>query len=67
MTKKHFEAVAAILNRYTLHNPAPGTFDEGYADAAYGIAVELADHFATENPRFDRRVFLAACGITAQD
>jgi hypothetical protein len=63
MTKKQFEAIAKILNRYTLADPAPGTFDEGYADASFGIAVELADYFETTNPLFDRERFLLACGI----
>lgn len=63
MTKKHFEAIARILNMYSLNNPAPGTFDEGYHDAAFGIANDMADLFASENPRFNREKFLTACGF----
>jgi len=54
LTRKTFKAVAEIIesNRgqgveYTLDN----------------IAEELADFFATQNPRFDRDKFLKACGL----
>lgn len=63
MTKKDYIILAAIINQYSLNNPAPGTFDEGYHAAAYGIACDLADTFEKENPRFNRALFLTACGF----
>lgn len=60
MTKKHFEAVAsAIRAEYE------DTYGEPAEEAIRSIARKLADVFASENPRFDRARFLAACGITA--
>jgi hypothetical protein len=48
MTKKHFIEIAAVLN------------DTG---APFGTCNALADVFAADNPRFDRAVFLTACGV----
>jgi hypothetical protein len=48
MTKKHFTAIAKILNTTTQRA---------------NIARSLADYFETENPNFDRERFLTACGI----
>lgn len=64
MTKKHFEAIAKILSKHSVSSPAAG-FDEGYETAREGLAIELADLFEMENPRFDRDVFLLACGVVA--
>lgn len=60
MTKKDFEAVAAIISREAIRNPAPG-FDEGYDAGVENVALEIADYFASTNPRFDRARFLEAC------
>jgi len=59
MTKKHFEAIAAILQL---------SWEEGEEDlyanrAILFIANSLADTFAAENPRFNRSRFLKACGV----
>ena len=58
MTKKHFEAIAAIFasRPYTPH-----------MDEVKVIIFDLADYFEGENPRFDRTAFLAACGLTFND
>lgn len=62
MTKKHFEAIAAILNSfYIVPRGVPSRALE--AAAVSGIAEEMADLFAQENPRFDRARFLKACGV----
>lgn len=55
MTQKDFEAVAETLN-YT------GTTTHNW-QAVSLIANDLADTFATINPRFDRDRFLVACGV----
>lgn len=59
MTKQHFEAIAKILNRYSIPTAAAG-FDEGYDSAGYGITSDLADYFESVNPRFDRERFMKA-------
>lgn len=52
LTQKDFKAVAEII-----------------ANAGYKwlyrkrISNDLADYFATQNPRFDRERFFAACGL----
>lgn len=62
MTKKHYEAIAeSISYRMSMQYPAD--------HAQYGVttlrllAKELADYFASDNPKFDRTRFLDACGI----
>lgn len=54
MTRKHFIAIAAII--------ADGDGRTDYA-ARKEVALGLADYFAGENPHFDRKRFLTACGI----
>lgn len=51
MTKRHYEAIAAILANST---PGPERDD---------IAKRLAEYFAANNPNFDRKLFLRACGV----
>jgi hypothetical protein len=53
MTKKHYEAIAAILSK---HNATDKTLVASAARC-------LADYFATDNKNFDRARFLASCGI----
>lgn len=52
MTRKHFAAIALILRQH-------GT------DA--GLAADLANHFASENPRFDADRFMEAAGVDFED
>lgn len=49
MTRKHFEAIASILAQHG-------------ADA--GLAADLANYFAAENPRFDVDRFMKAAGVS---
>jgi hypothetical protein len=61
MTRKHFEAVAAILKHNTVDVSQHSTEHEiGRANQSYLIASELADFFASENPNFDRARFMKA-------
>lgn len=63
MTKKHFEAIAALLANANLavvdEHGNPQAADIVMADLCYA----MADTFAAENPRFDRHRFLTACGL----
>ena len=52
MTRKHFKAIAEIIN------------DAGDdVDAVERLAGDLASYFKSENPNFDRDRFLTACGF----
>jgi hypothetical protein len=51
MTRKHFEAMAAITAK--ISNDQTRSF----------VAHAQADYFATVNPLFDRQKFLTACGL----
>lgn len=62
MTKKHFEAIAAIVRANSIKNPAAG-YDEGFDAGVAAMAADLANMFAAENPRFNRDKFLTACGF----
>jgi hypothetical protein len=59
MSKKHYEAVAAMLKRRGLAEGASG------ARAVREVARELADLYAEDNPRFDRDRFLEAAGFVS--
>ena len=63
MTKKHYEAIAAIIastrNNATLY-PSNG---HARGETLEVTASRLADYFTTDNPRFDRARFLQACGV----
>lgn len=64
LTKKDFKAVAEIIA--INHNPhlgIGGMWRDGRDSAAESIAEEMADYFATQNPRFDQGKFLKACGL----
>ena len=65
MTKKHYVAIANII-RLNLRSAGNHTRKEhreieAYADTS--TAMQLADYFATDNPKFNRDTFLTACGI----
>ena len=56
MTKKHYEAIAKIINAY----------DQAKLQAEtrlllHSIEQDLATYFKAENPRFDPQRFLIAC------
>ena len=52
MTKKHYEAIASICKAW-----------HDFANVPDGLALSLADYFATDNKNFNREMFLQACGI----
>jgi hypothetical protein len=59
MSKKHYEALAAVIEE-TKEDCAGAPF----AQSALKMTAErIADYLATDNPRFDRARFLRACGI----
>ena len=62
LTKKDFKAVAGIIKAsidvtIIYSTTEPNTTIKG------NIAIDLADYFATQNPRFDRNRFMKACGL----
>lgn len=59
LKKKHYEAIAEVLriNR-SLCKPNPTM-----QTAIDGVAGSMANYFATENPKFDRKKFLKLCGF----
>ena len=68
MTKKDFEAIArAITEARALgrhaRSPIAATIGDARGDACDDCAVLIADHCASDNPRFDRARFLKACGV----
>jgi hypothetical protein len=67
LSRKNYEAVAAIVKGSRLVDPRTGPAsdrrDVGYESALDEVAGRLATYFATDNPRFDRARFLDACGL----
>ena len=58
MTRKHFEAIAEAIK----NTPFITESDRNL------IATRIADDVcAKANPRFNRRIFLAACGVRAKE
>lgn len=58
MTLRDYVAIAAVLADSRSH-----VFTNGRNDVHATIALKLADMMAADNPRFDRKRFLAACGV----
>ena len=66
MTRKDYVAAAAAIKGTTDRAGNLGlTIPEVYAyvRGARAVALELAYHFASDNPRFDTARFLKACGV----
>ena len=71
MARKHFEAIAGIINRLDLSDTISPAMSEqsahhylvGNRDTIDILANNIADLFPQENPRFDRERFLKACGV----
>jgi Fe-S-cluster formation regulator IscX/YfhJ len=60
MTKKHYEAIAQVINdEIRPYSP------EAVQSTTYNVINNLADYFADDNPKFNRERFLEACGIEA--
>jgi hypothetical protein len=57
MSRKHYKALAEIINTYTAAS-RPGTLHEH--DAFDRLVENMASMFATDNPNFDRNRFYAA-------
>jgi hypothetical protein len=53
MTKKDYELIAGAVSDY---------LTQGVVNKD-GIAHILADYLKTDNPKFDRKKFLTACGV----
>lgn len=57
-TRKHYVLVAEILK--------PGvSLSQEQLDDRFELAVQFADMFDSDNERFDRQLFMNACGIYA--
>jgi hypothetical protein len=61
LSKRHYVAIASIAN-VALKSSVDG---RKYANdpVVVSFAENLARYFASDNPRFDRERFLAACGV----
>jgi len=62
MTKKHYEAIAASVRRAHLQHQGFNIHLRPVQSMSL-YAGNIADYFASENPRFDRARFLKACGV----
>jgi protein associated with RNAse G/E len=59
-TKKHFEAIADILNKYTRHNGKRNYPGGKEVDEMINVMVtDFADFLETQNERFDKDKFFA--------
>jgi hypothetical protein len=65
LSRKNYEAVAAIVAGDALIPPIVDGWDRGYETAREELAKSLASYFAQDNERFDRARFLAACGVAS--
>lgn len=61
MTRKHFEAIAAVLRQENTRLAQGNVPDYAGQRTLSNLTDRLADAFADENPRFDRQRFIAAC------
>ncbi len=63
VTRKDYKAIAEIIEVNTEKHKQQGTGSLLCDTVRKSIALELADYFATDNPKFDRQKFLNACGL----
>lgn len=65
MSKKHFQAVAAVIKSEIelAKRPAGPSYAPALVASLTSVARELASTFAGFNPHFDRGRFLRACGV----
>ena len=64
MTRKHFETIAAAIKAHaTMARHYPTQERNATLDALGGVADTIADACRQDNPRFDRRRFMEACGF----
>lgn len=64
LTRKDFKAVAEIIKgSLPQDKTSQNDYLCGKRDALWWAADDLADYFATQNPRFDRDRFMRACGL----
>jgi hypothetical protein len=61
MTRKDYELIAGILNN-SIYTANKFKEEQGKSWVEH-IALEFADSLGTTNPRFDRDIFLTACGV----
>jgi hypothetical protein len=66
MSKKHYIAIAAAIWD-ELHGPLAMQRTPDEADGIRRMARRLTQVFWSDNPRFDRKRFLDACGIEEGD
>jgi hypothetical protein len=57
MTRKHFEAIAMVLNNLNVNGEA------NQADTVAAVIRALAREFKQFNPNFDEVKFAKACGV----
>ena len=60
MSRKHYEMIAAILNDLRIGAQLSAQGDDDVRRAV----LTLANTFETDNSRFDRDRFIAACGYS---
>ena len=58
-----FEKIAQIIETVVGDGFTGEDYDRGWHDATKRIAIELANYFFSQNPFFDRRKFMKACGL----
>jgi hypothetical protein len=62
-----FEKIAKIIESQVGDGFTGQDYDRGWHDALKRIAHELTNYFRSENPFFDRRAFLKACGFSSME
>jgi len=76
MTRKDFQLIAAVLSKHinhwesaskTLVEEGPKVQAYGGANAVKDLAASFASELADVNPRFNKELFLDACGVNAKD
>jgi hypothetical protein len=65
MTKRHFDAVAKII-AYEMIRVNHKDNPDSRTDSIKTIAIDLARNFNGFNERFDKGLFLRACGMDTQ-
>lgn len=62
-SRKHYKAIAKIINEEKICLDADPDTCSLAINVVSDIASDLAVYFQQDNPRFDRKKFMTACGL----
>lgn len=70
-TTEHYKEIAKVISERDVEpanaQPSDHAFVSGQANMRFQIVQSLLDLFESDNSRFNKNLFLRACGINLED